>query len=390
MDEKKLLIAGIDPGITTAIVLLDIYGNLIYSNSSKQLDLNSLISQSIRFGKVLIVGTDKSKIPGLVEDFAIKVGAKVSCPQEDLKVVEKRRIAEKYHMKDEHQSDALASAIFAFKSHRMLLDKIDQYTDKNKKQSIKNRMKELVILKKLSIRDSVELLEKKDEESTIMKKVIEERALSESDFLNVFRKMKLFEKEASILRRYNNELKKRLSRIEKIQSQERKEDSGQEQTLDFREKRLKSLHEVLRMKDQQITELKSIISKYNYYASDITKYYLLKKLDNLGTNEFSQKNKVLRIRKNDILLVENPNVYSEKVVDQLKKDIYIVVHGEQIVKTTADNLPFVFIDARELELDENKYFGFVDKNQFNQKKEKLNWMKKVIMDYKREKEQLLE
>ena len=63
MNGKKLLIVGIDPGMTTAYAVLDIEGNFIHSHSSKQFDLNMIISETIRMGKAILVGTDKAKIP---------------------------------------------------------------------------------------------------------------------------------------------------------------------------------------------------------------------------------------------------------------------------------------------------------------------------------------
>jgi len=77
MEEKKLLIVGIDPGITAGCAILDINGKLIRLFSSKDFNLNSLISESIGFGRVILVGTDKLKVPGLVHAFAAKVGADI-------------------------------------------------------------------------------------------------------------------------------------------------------------------------------------------------------------------------------------------------------------------------------------------------------------------------
>ena len=118
MEDRKLLIAGIDPGTTTAFAVLDIEGNLLHLVSSKQFDLNRLISEAIKFGKVVLVGTDKMKIPGLVGSFAAKLGARVIGPEEDLKVEEKRRMTGSFNFDDEHQADALGSALFAYRSSR--------------------------------------------------------------------------------------------------------------------------------------------------------------------------------------------------------------------------------------------------------------------------------
>ena len=43
--EKKLLIAGIDPGTTTAYALLDLKGNIVRVESSKEFNLNTLIKK---------------------------------------------------------------------------------------------------------------------------------------------------------------------------------------------------------------------------------------------------------------------------------------------------------------------------------------------------------
>jgi predicted RNase H-like nuclease (RuvC/YqgF family) len=125
MEERKLLIVGIDPGTTTAYAVLGIEGNLIHLDSSKQLDLKLLISETISHGKAVLVGTDKAKVPNLVESFATKLGARIVSPQEDLKVDEKREMVSNFNFGDEHQGDALASALFAYKETKALLDKIN-------------------------------------------------------------------------------------------------------------------------------------------------------------------------------------------------------------------------------------------------------------------------
>ena len=41
MEDRKLLIAGIDPGMTTGFAILDIDGNILHLESSKNMDLKS-------------------------------------------------------------------------------------------------------------------------------------------------------------------------------------------------------------------------------------------------------------------------------------------------------------------------------------------------------------
>lgn len=389
MEDKKLLIVGIDPGVTIGHAVLDIEGSLIHLNSSKELDLRHLISKTINLGKIVLVGTDKTKVPHLVQKFATNFGADVLSPEEDLKVEEKRKMTSNFTFDDEHQGDALASALFAYKETKPLLDKIDFFAEENKKHNIKGKIKELVITKHISIKNAVDILEKKDEETKIIQEVIIDKKLSYKDFLKLYNKLKKYESEIKLIRIHNNNLKSRIAYLEKNQIKKEDPTNYNKNIKDFRESRIKFLENSLRSKVRNIEELESLIKKYNNIISNISNYNILKKLDTLGIKEFNFKNKILRIQRNDILLVENPNIVNSDIVDFLKNKIFVIVYRTQITKKIENNLPFVFINAKNLKIDENRYFGFVEKRQFEIEKNKINWVSKIVEDYKREKEQLV-
>ncbi len=389
MNEKKLLIVGIDPGITTAYAVFDIDGKFIHSNSSKQYDLGAIISEIIGFGKPVLAGTDKAKIPGTVEAFAAKTGARVVSPQEDLKVDEKKKMTVNINFSDEHQADAAASALFAYREMRQLLDKIDFFAARNKKQNIRNLIKELVITRKISIRSAVDIIEKKDEESKIVEKAVSERAFSENDFLKLYNKLKRYEAEIKLVKMHNNNLKSKIFHLERNQFRiEKPKADGKIQT-DFREKRIRFLENVIRSKVDNAEGLKSLIRRYNAIISNIGSYHILKKLETFGINEFNFKNKVLNIQRNDILLVDNPNVASSSVIDMLKDKVFVIIHKKQISKKVEASMPFVFVSAGKLKIEEDRYFAFVDRKQLEMEKGKIGWARKIIDDYKKEKEQLL-
>jgi len=111
----KLLVVGVDPGTTTGYAILDIQGNLKKLKSSKRLNLSSLIFEIIREGKVLIVGTDVKYVPSFIKSFANKLGAKLISPEENLRIIEKKRLIGDLKVKNLHERDALAAALFAHK-----------------------------------------------------------------------------------------------------------------------------------------------------------------------------------------------------------------------------------------------------------------------------------
>ncbi|HLC61009.1 MAG TPA: DUF460 domain-containing protein [Candidatus Nanoarchaeia archaeon] len=300
MEDRKLLIVGIDPGITTAYAALDIEGKLIKTNSSKNFDLNQLISEIIKIGKVILVGTDKSRTPNLVYMFATKLGAKIISPNEDLKVDEKRKMILGFSFEDGHQADAIASALFAFKSAKPLFNKIDSFAHDSKKLEIKDRIKELVITKKISLKSAVKMIEYKHEEDKIIEKIIVEKKLNEDDFLRFYNKLKNYEAEMRLIKMHNNNLKNRIKNLEKNKNNEIK--TGKNDKLhDFRERRIISLENSVKSKYREIENINLIIRKLNDKISNISNFYVMKKLDTLGLHEFNYKNKVLNIKKNDLL-----------------------------------------------------------------------------------------
>lgn len=385
MEDRKLLIVGIDPGTTTAYAVLDIEGNLLHLNSSKQLSLDQMVLEAAKLGRVVMVGTDKGKIPHLIEAFAAKFGARIAAPEEDLKVDDKRKITSSFDFSDEHQADALASALFAYKSEKALLDKIDFFAEKNKKHAIRNRIKELVITKRISIKNATSIIEKKDEESRIIEKIIIEKKPNEADFLRLYEKFKRYKTEIKLIKKYNNNLRKRIINLEKHARTEKPE---YKKPVDFRESRIIFLDNLVKSKEKDKWQLMSLINRYNSIISNINNFYIFKKLETLGMNEFNFKNRVLNIQRNDILLVDNPNIISDGAVALLKNKIFVIVHKKPVSKNVEDRLPFVFIDAAKLKIDENYYFGFVEKRQFEIEKGKVGWVNKIVEDYKRKKEQL--
>lgn len=387
MGSKRLLIVGIDPGITTAYAALDIEGSILKLNSSKQLELNRIISETIELGKVLIVGTDKAKAPNLVETFATKLGARLIIPEEDLKVEEKRRMTINYNFGDGHQGDALASALFAHRQIKPLLDKIDNFAKQCKKQDIKNEIKELVITKRISIKGAASLIEGKDEAAKIIEKVVVEKKLSERDFLKLHDRLRRYENELRLVKNYNFNLLKNIANLENAAKTQFTLKTN-ERLNDFRDKRIKYLQRAVKSKGDEYEKLKSAIRNLNKAISNINNFYVLKKLDNLGINEFNFKSRILDIKRNDVLLVDDPNIISDALIELLNGKIFLIAHKKPISKKIENSLPFIFINAKNLRIDEEKYFGFVEKKHFELEKSKTDWVRKIVEDYKKEKEQL--
>ncbi len=386
----NLLIVGIDPGTTLGYAVLDIDGNLLEVKSSKQINFSELISRVIKKGKVLVVGCDKKNVPNFVKNFAIKNGAKVISPNEDLLVIDKKKNTKNYDFDGDHEMDALASALFAFKEITPLLKKIKNFVKEHKKQRLYNEIVEVVILREKSMTYALaEIEESVGVEEKIIKKVEEEKVLNKNDFLVLYNKLRKQVKENNILKEHNDNLKSGIKNLkEKYKYLSKKiyhlkSVEQPKELLKFKEKRIQNFSREITIKEEEISKLQDEITKMFYFLSSVNTNYILKKLDNLGYREFERLNPLLNIQKGDILLIEDPNIVSDRTISFLKNKVGVILYNKNISKKIKE-LPFIFIDSKKLKIEENKYLAIVDKKELDNCKGKSALLGKIVEDYRKE------
>ena len=367
MGEKQLLIVGVDPGTTLGYAAIDIEGNIVKIHSGKNIDMGSLISDLIKLGKPLIVASDKEYNPDFVYRLAVKIGARVIGPDYDLKVDEKREMVKEYKTKNQHEIDALASAFFALKKIASLLKKINIFVEHYKKEHIKQELIEFVVGKGLNIRDAAEIIEEPEkEEIKIIKDVVEERKLREKDFLVLYKKFKEAKKDVSLLREQNQKLKDQLTAVKRDYEYMFKQisrsqlDKKMQTLLEFKEKRIKFFDDTLKKKDDEVKAMQNEITTLLFFLSNMNSYILLKKLDNLGLIEFVKKKDILNVKNGDVLLVKDPDITSEKTIEELKGKVEIIFYKKPISKKIESKLPFIFINANKVKIEEDRYFGILN------------------------------
>ena len=85
--------------------------------------------------------------------------------------------------------------------------------------------------------------------------------------------------------------------------------------------------------------------------------------------------------------MRNPSEISESTVDFLKDKVFVIATLE--TKTNQAKLPFVFLNIKDINYIEEKYFIFIDKKQFDEIKRNSGWAKKIIEEYRSEKSDLI-
>ncbi len=121
---KDLRIIGIDPGTTSAVAVLDLDGELVGYRSAKNFSKDQIIQFIVSHGPPLIIGSDVSPIPSLIEDVASNMGAVRSVPSEDLQASYKDRLTDRFDAgrMDAHTTDALAAAEYAYREFGDTID----------------------------------------------------------------------------------------------------------------------------------------------------------------------------------------------------------------------------------------------------------------------------
>ncbi|MDD1748238.1 MAG: DUF460 domain-containing protein, partial [Methanothrix sp.] len=118
LQRRGYIIVGLDPGTTTGIAALNLSGELVDLISSRALSSSEVIEWIAARGRPLVVATDVFPTPGSVEKVKRAFNAVLFSPGGDIPSEEKIALGKELGYKNDHERDALAAAICAFKKYR--------------------------------------------------------------------------------------------------------------------------------------------------------------------------------------------------------------------------------------------------------------------------------
>lgn len=146
----RTLIIGLDPGVTKGVAILSTKGDVVKLASKRGAKRGDVINYIIKFGKPVIVASDVNPLPKSIKKISSILETRVYYPKISLSNVEKFKITKQYveRIKDNHQKDALAAALKAFKSCRELFLKIEEALVKSQRTDIFDDVVESVLKKR--------------------------------------------------------------------------------------------------------------------------------------------------------------------------------------------------------------------------------------------------
>jgi predicted RNase H-like nuclease (RuvC/YqgF family) len=266
-----------------------------------------------------------------------------------------------------------------------LFKKIDSFVKIRKKKNISNRIKKLVITKGISISDALNLIEMPEEKKESRKK--RESAIKKEEYESLKNRLREERNKNSILTSQNSELKILLKKSGKDKERLEKrsmgvvDDKKAKKILEFREQRILSFEKEIKQKNKEIEKLQKEISDINRIMANIERDLIAKKLENLGSKEFLKKSKDLNIKKEDLILVNDPNIFSEKTIDFFKGRTEVIISKKNPNKKLSEL--FNFINKENLSIKERKSFAVISRKDLENQKKKINILSRIVNEYKK-------
>ena len=100
-------------------------------------------------------------------------------------------------------------------------------------------------------------------------------------------------------------------------------------------------------KQEEINNMQNEITTLIYFLSNLNNSILLKKLDNLGFQEFEKKKDFLNISLGDILLVKDLDIVSDKTIREIKGKVNVIFYKKPISKKVYFNFLFHGITLKQ-------------------------------------------
>ncbi|MDD1678911.1 MAG: DUF460 domain-containing protein [Methanomicrobiales archaeon] len=373
-ERPRYLIVGIDPGTTTAIAAIDLEGNLVRTESSRQTSMAETIETLYHLGKPLVIASDVQQMPYTVEKIRRAFQAIGYTPHQDRTVEEKQELTAGSRYANVHERDALAAALDALRQYRNKLQNIMKRVpsgydlDEVRAGIIRGQSLEQILGVKEPAKpeESREVLVpaadgKRDERVT----GLEGQVKRLKEFVTELQADQK-EKEREITR-----LQKRLHRERSTQDQHMRRDTE----IVRRDHLIQGLKHQLRKEQRYGRNLRKRLEKMRQYAALEEKEDVLpfKVLGGLTRDAVHQLSAEMGINPEDVLFVARTDGWGRSVIKELADTgVRALVVGAfraqvdpQLMKASTEfHLPLLFVDQVKVQVRGKS--GTIDRNRFEE------------------------
>ncbi len=119
------IVVGVDPGTTVGLAIFNLEGKALFLGSKKNAGIDWVTTNILDMGDPVIVATDVNPVPKFVRKISSLFSAKLFYPKKDIPVSVKEELTKHISVKDNHQRDSAAAALYALKFYQPLFKKVD-------------------------------------------------------------------------------------------------------------------------------------------------------------------------------------------------------------------------------------------------------------------------
>ncbi|WP_456370932.1 DUF460 domain-containing protein [Geoglobus sp.] len=242
-------IVGIDPGATVGVAVLDLDGNVLAVKSRKGWSYHEVVEFILSHGKPVVVATDRRLPPEYISKMRASFNCILHCPREDIPVEKKKALTAGKTVSNDHERDALASAIDAYNTYR------------NKLKNVEKRIPEgydfdeikAGIIRGLSLKSMLERKEvvSKESEREVPAASTEEIRKRDRIIAELRKENRTLEEE---VRRLKKEIERLKEKIYSISSEEHRK-IREKNVVKSLQSEIKSLRRAVSERDRRIAEL---------------------------------------------------------------------------------------------------------------------------------------
>ncbi len=362
----KPIIVGYDPGTTAALAIVDTGKNVLYLKSKKDFKTKELVMKITEKGSPIIIAGDKSPLPKSVGKLASSLGCKTFEPGEDLSNLEKYNLVRDYITKieDDHQRDALASALKAHRNYSKLFKKTDKTISYLGLSEFYDKiLKSLIEEESRSINDAVNIVLqdiRQKKEDFVEKKKAKVNDVSTKKVEELRKKIGILENDVEILRNYNKTLKKRLEKGDKkFKEQKEKAEKFHDKKTVKENRVVHRLEQELEKRDIAVEKLKSLrkLEKEGYVP--------IIDLERIKPDKVKLLDKMLDLNDRVVLIDSFANI-------QVMNDYLIkaLIAPNKPGKEVLEGVNFPIMARESLVIEEKKDVLVTNEKDFNQKLKK--------------------
>ncbi|MFH0904876.1 MAG: DUF460 domain-containing protein [Methanobacteriota archaeon] len=406
--KRDYIIVGIDPGTTTAVAVLTLFGELRKLCSSRTISIPEVIEMISEEGRPLIIASDVFPTPNAVEKIRRAFNAVLGTPEEMITTEDKIEFAKPYEYSNAHERDAIAAAVSVYRRNRNKFDQIKRKipagvdADEAIAQVVRGRSVDAVISS----------LTKKEEKEPVGE-TAKERAGDEVFHLRG--SLRRYEESVRDMKRYQEELKKELDlkddkikELEKIISRQRDKvykEFKREKEFRIRDKEIASLRSKVSESGKRIASLNERIHNLkNVRRLEMSGRLLPVKIIQAFTKDSIQKTQEqFGIKKDDIILLKDASgggtMTAKMIADSGVRAVIIcddMSHAaeEELFRL---NVPVLMAKEVKIKFDPAEEIAVIDpedisnaidewnkKAEERRKHEKEEWLASLVDEYRSE------